>query len=209
MLSVGTTLATLITLNSNENTEFGQGVLATTACDSNGMNITPMNSFLNAPNNKKFTFNAIQMEHISGNCAGKDLVIRVYDENGDPLPLTSDTQNPVTEIRLYFHQMDSNLLIGTTDDDPDTVSSYGYWAKEFTLVTSMQSTPITVTAIGNLLATGADVPQGGDTASLYFEIDATENSVQIALDPSGEFISGFSDSRHVYKISVESKEHGA
>jgi len=205
MLSVGTTLATVITLNSNETIEFGQGVLTTTACDSNGINVLPLQSYLNAPGTGKFTFNAIQLDNISGNCAGKDLIIRVYDENGVPLPLTSDES--VTQIRIYFQPMDSGLLIGDNDDEPTTVNSIGYWAQQFTLSGSPPPTSVTVTAIGNLTPKPNTSPTVGLVASDYYEIDPAENSFQMAIDPSGDFILGFSDARDAYKISIESKEH--
>lgn len=206
MVSVGTTLAARISLNSNQPVEFGQGVLATTACDNNGMRISPFYSFLNDPDIKKFSFNAIQIEQISGNCAGKDLVIKVYDASGEPIALTNDSQNPAREIRIYFHQMDSNLAIAEVDGDANKVASNGYWAEQFTLV---GDSVINVQALGNLTAISAQVPVANDPAQNYFIIDQDENSVQIALDPTGEFISGFSDSRNVYKISIESKDHSA
>ena len=204
MLSVGTTLATVITLNSNEPIEFGQGVLLATACD-DGINVLPMQSYANAPGTGKFTFNAIQLNNISGNCTGKDLIIRVYDENGIPLPLTSD--DSVTQIRIYFHPMDSDLLIGDDDEEPTTVNSFGYWAKQFTLPGSPPPTSVNVSAIGDLKPIPNTTPVVGQAASDYYEIDPIENSVQIAIDPSGDFILGFSDSRDAYKISIESKDH--
>ena len=204
MVSVGTTLAARISLNSNAPVEFGQGVLATTACDSNGMKISPFYSFLNDPDIKKFSFNAIQIEQISGNCAGKDLLIKVYDASGEPITLTNDSQNPATEIRIYFHPMYPDLRIAQSDGDANTVSSYGHWAEQFSLI---GNSPTNVEAIGDLTAITVDEPQVGAPAQEYFAIDEDENSVQIALDPSGEFISGFSDSRNVYKITIESKDH--
>jgi len=203
MVTVGSTLAARITLNSNQAVEFGQGVVATAACDTNGMDISPQQSFVNDPDIKKFAFNSIQIENISGNCAGKDLVIKVYDASGQPIALTNDSQNPATEIRINFHSMDLSLAIATTDGDANTVSSYGYWAEQFSLVGDASAN---VEAIGNLTAISAEVPQPGSPAQTYFAINDEENSVQITFAPGGEFISGFSDARNVYKISIESKD---
>lgn len=208
IISIGTTLASVINLNSNGRTEFGQGIVAITRCD-NSINVTPINSFWNSPGSGKFTFNGIQLDNISGNCAGKDLVIRVYDENGVPLPLTSNTENPVTEIRVYFQPMYELLSIAERidgqDRTPDTVDFGGYWAEQFTLE-GPETTLINAYAIGDLENLKED-PANGDVALEYFRIHPIENSVQIDFDPSEPFAAGFKDSRNVYKITIESKEH--
>ena len=210
IISVGTTLATIVTLNTNGQTEFGQGVLVATACDGNGMNVSPVNSFRNSAGTGKFEFDGILIDNISGNCAGKDLVIRVYDEDGNPLELTRETP-PVTQIRLYFNPMptDGSLLIDLSDlPFPNTVNFEGYWPEQFTLE-GPATTLINVSAVGNLSAKSAEVPEDDQPALRYFQIDAIENSVQIDFDPTDELVSNFRDTRNVYKITIESKEHVA
>lgn len=201
LAALGTTLAAQITLNSNKPVEFGQGVTTTAACDTNGIKVSPIYSYVNRPNPEKFTFNALQLEHISSNCAGKEMIIKVYDASGAPIPLTIDQEHPQTSIRIYFHSMTDALLIGDSNAD---VSPYGYWGNAFTLVGNY---PFNVTSLGNLTAMTSDEPISGHTASDYFALDPEENSVQISLDPNGQFISGFSDSRNIYKITLESVDH--
>jgi len=99
-----------------------------------------------------------------------------------------------------------NVLIvaGGGGDGAGDVSPYGYWANAFTLV---GNAPFNVTSLGNLTAMSGDEPISGHLASDYFALDPEENSLQVALDPNGQFISGFSDSRNVYKITLESVDH--
>ena len=129
------------------------------------------------------------------------MIIKIYDASGVPIPLTVDQQNPATAIRIYFHALNNELLIGVGAGD---VSPYGYWANAFTLV---GNAPFNVTSLGNLTAMSGDEPISGHLASDYFALDPEENSLQVALDPNGQFISGFSDSRNVYKITLESVDH--
>jgi hypothetical protein len=78
---LGSTLAASITLNDNTNVEFGQGVAQTTACDSDGITLTPGTSFVNG------TPGYFQMETITATgvnvnadkCLNKDFKISAYD----------------------------------------------------------------------------------------------------------------------------------
>ena len=79
---LGSTLAASITLNYNAAVEFGQGVAQTTACDSNGITLTPSTRFVNG------TPGYFQMETITATgvditsttkCLNKDFKISAYD----------------------------------------------------------------------------------------------------------------------------------
>ena len=84
--TLGTTFATNIQLGSGR-VEFGQGILTSTACDSN-ITVTPFATFANASGaaaNYKFT--NIQVTDISTSCYGKNFIIRAYD-SATAVPLT-------------------------------------------------------------------------------------------------------------------------
>lgn len=204
-ITLGTSLAAKLTLNTNGVAEFGQGVVETTACDDSGIKVTPMDSFFNKENAGTFTFNAIQLEHISANCAGKDLIIKVYNNAGEAINITQDESQAYNQVRVYFQPLTDQIKIAQLDESANTVSSYGYWAEQFTLI---GQAPVNVAPLGNLYNLIPEVePTPGDTASIYFTLDPDENSVQIAFDPAGELAEGFSDSKNVYRISIESTEH--
>lgn len=203
LVTLGSTLASQITINSGSVKEFGQGVIASSACDSD-IRISPLYSFINKEDADKFSFNAIQLSNISSNCAGKDFTIKVYDADNQLVPLTTDSQNPGTSIKIYFQPMPSDLKIAVSDGEANAVATNGYWAEQFIL---QGTEPFNVFALGNLYPMTADEPLGGEDASDYFALDPVENSVQIVLDPTGESVPGFSDSRNVYRITVESMDH--
>lgn len=85
----GSTLAASITLNSGA-VEFGQGVSQTTACDSDGITVTPTAGFLNVTNGGTFNFNTVALSGISSNCNGKIFTINAYgDTNPAALQLAT------------------------------------------------------------------------------------------------------------------------
>ena len=206
-ITLGTTLAAKLTLNTNGRTEFGQGVMSTTACDTNGILVTPINSFFNKTKAGTFTFNAIQFQHISANCAGKDFIIKVYNQNGEEIEITRDGSSAYKEARVYFQPFTNSILISDNDGIPNTVSLSGYWANQFSL---LGTSPIVVGTLNNLIQIDAEAEiVAGSSASDSFELDLEENSFQVTFDPSGELAAGFADSKNVYNISIESTEHQA
>ena len=206
-ITLSTTLAAKLTLNTNGRTEFGQGVMSTTTCDTNGIKVTPINSFYNKQAAGSFTFNAIQFEHISANCAGRDFIIKVYNQNGDLLEITNDGEERYREARVYFQPFTNSIQISENDGEANTVSLSGYWAEQFSLI---GSSPIIVGTLNNLIQIDGEAEiVAGSTASDSFELDLEENSFQITFDPSGELAAGFADSKNVYNISIESTEHQA
>ena len=86
---LGSTLAASINLNSGGPVEFGQGVTQTTACD-NGVEVTPISSFVNSDGGGDFKFSAITLSDLDGTdqaesspgCAGKTFTIKSYDSYG-------------------------------------------------------------------------------------------------------------------------------
>ena len=205
-VTLSTTLAAKLSLNTNGRTEFGQGVISTTSCDTGGIKVTPINSFFNQQRAGTFTFNAIQVEQISANCAGKDFIIKVLNQDGEALEITNNDGVIFTEARVYFQPFTDLIQISENDGDANTVSLSGYWAEQFSAV---GPAPISVGTLTNLIQIDPEVEvTAGSSAAGFFELDLEENAFQITFDPSGELASGFADSKNVYYVSIESVNHG-
>ena len=203
--SLSTTLAARLTLNTNGRAEFGQGKIETTTCDTNGIKVTPINSFFNKADAGSFTFNAIQLEKISANCVGKDFIIKVYNKAGQAIELTNDGINVYKEARVYFQPFTDEIYISENDGEPNTVSLSGYWADKFKLV---EEEPFVIGTLSNLYQIDAEAEVlSGVQASEFFELLLEDNAFQITFDPTGELAAGFADSKNVYSITIESTDH--
>ena len=78
MMGMSTTLAGTITIGTNNRVEFGQGLVATAACDS-AITLTPTSSFTNTGNSlDTFTVNTLTLSGISQDCLGKVFVIKAF-----------------------------------------------------------------------------------------------------------------------------------
>jgi hypothetical protein len=203
-VTLSTTLAAQLNLNTNGRAEFGQGVISTTSCDTGGIKVTPINSFFNQQSSGTFTFNAIQVEQISATCAGKDFIIKVLNQDGEAIDITRDGTEVFTEARVYFQPFTDSIQISDNDGEANTVSLSGYWANQFSLVGSV---PIIVGTLNNLIQIDPEAEVTSGPASEFFELDLQENAFQITFDPSGELAEGFADSKNAYFISIESVNH--
>jgi hypothetical protein len=87
---LGSTLAANISLNSGATVEFGQGVAQTTACDSDGITLTPITSFVNGtPGNfqlDSITVSSVNADGVVGTpeagCDGKTFTVKAYTADG-------------------------------------------------------------------------------------------------------------------------------
>jgi hypothetical protein len=206
VIAIGSTFTSNIALNGGGEVEFGQGKITTTTCDPDGILVTPITSFYNKEGPSSFTFNAIQVENVSANCAGKDLIIRVHNSNGQVIDITTDGTTSYNEARVFFQPFSDGLVISDDDEQPNIVSLSGYWEDQFSLVND--SAPIVIGTLSNLfqLDSEAEVTTGS-YAYDFFEVDQDENSFQITFDPTGELAAGFADSKNVYFISIQSVDH--
>lgn len=75
---LGSTLAANISLNSGSALEFGQGVAQTTACDGDGITVTPRAVFANASGAGSFNFATVSFSGIANNCANKLFTLKAY-----------------------------------------------------------------------------------------------------------------------------------
>ena len=204
ILGLGSTLAVRLTLNTNGQAEFGQGIIHATSCDSNGIKVTPINSFLNQNKSGFFTFNAIQLQHISSQCAGMDFVIRVYGRSGAALPITVQGESEFSEIRVYFQPFSDSIPMSQNDGNLNSVSVEGYWPEQFKLI---GDAPIVVGTLDNLYEKSGSNIDTTRPASDFFELNREENAFQISFNPSSEISAGFANTKDVYRISIESLPH--
>lgn len=104
-------------------TEFGQGYLTTTACDTQGgITVIPQAGFINetgtAGASGKFTLDTVYLENIDAACVGSDFIIQVYGETGTALTLTEsetvrDSGNYLQFDAVRFSYVDSNTVVLT------------------------------------------------------------------------------------------------
>lgn len=97
VLGLGSTFAASISLNSNQPTEFGQGVQSTVYCGGTSATLTatPMSTFKNT--DSKFYLTAVQVSGIPKACNGVNFVMSFY---GSTLPaLNLLTDNSVVKIQ--------------------------------------------------------------------------------------------------------------
>jgi hypothetical protein len=123
-------------------TEFGQGFLTATACDTqNGITVIPMAGFVNETGtvgaSGKFTLDTIYLENIDAACVGNDFIIQVYGETDTALTL-SESATSVSNYVQYdlarFSYVDSNTvrMVGTQYTDVDILTDTSAGSTEFT-----------------------------------------------------------------------------
>jgi hypothetical protein len=215
VISIGSVVAGGISLNGGGGrAEFGQGYVTTTTCDPDGIEVTPVYAYTNRSGDGSFTFSTIQVEGVSANCAGKDLIIKVYNSNGEAINITRSVENGVVtatykEIRVHFQPFVNATVIAEDDSVPNTVLSNGSWANQFEGVGEL---PVFIQTLSNLFQINDDEVALGTNASLYFELDPNENAFEITFDPDAIVlddtdVTGFADARDVYNISIQSVDH--
>jgi hypothetical protein len=81
--------ANIALTSSGSRTEFGQGFVTTTTCDTNGgITVIPYAGFINDTGTGKFSLDSIILEDIDAACVGEDFTIQVYSETGGALTLS-------------------------------------------------------------------------------------------------------------------------
>jgi len=102
VLGVGSTLASTITLNNGNATEFGQGVSTSIFCGGTEQTIqvTPVSLFDNTAVDTATAFivGQVKVTGIPAACAGVDFVVSLYDNTGNPDPLMMATDVSAAHI---------------------------------------------------------------------------------------------------------------
>lgn len=93
MMGMSTTLAGTISIGTNSRVEFGQGLVATAACD-DAITLNPVSSFTNnGSSNDTFTVSSLVISDLAADCAGKVFTIKAFaGTNGTSLAV-ADTGN--------------------------------------------------------------------------------------------------------------------
>ena len=125
---------------SGNRTEFGQGFLTATACDTNGgITVIPYAGFVNDAGTGEFTLDSIILENIDANCVGEDFTIQVYAETGTALTLSETATAPnggayqtIDIAKFYFADSSTVQALGMAYIDYDVLTDTGAGSTEFT-----------------------------------------------------------------------------
>jgi hypothetical protein len=119
-------------------TEFGQGYLTTTACDTQGgITIIPYAGYINETGTGKFSLDSIILENIDAACVGNDFIIQVYGDTGTALTV-SESATSLNNYNQYdaarFTYTDSNTVVMTDRQytDVDILTDVSAGSTEFT-----------------------------------------------------------------------------
>jgi len=91
VIGIGSTFASTISINANQDIEFGQGVERTVFCGGNKtITVTPTSTFANSDDLGTFGLTSITVSDIPKECSDRNFIIKVYDnETATPLILSS------------------------------------------------------------------------------------------------------------------------
>jgi hypothetical protein len=185
--TLGTTFATDVQLGSGR-VEFGQGVLTSTACDSQVI-VTPFATFANASGvAAKYKLTDIQLSDISADCYGRDFIIKAYDSaTATPLNLyqTGGTTN-YNSLRIYNNN-------GTF-----TLSDSGLTQAEIIAVTS----GFKVTLFNSASPAAVALAEATNVFRITVESVAHDSTLVQTSSPSGSLT--FNGTNSVIKYSPDS-----
>ena len=129
LTSIGFTVAGNININSNRSQEFGQGLLATTACDNN---VTLIPASIRRTDTGLFYLDSITVSGVdnsSNGCGGEYFSIKAYDStSATPLNLYSVGGNTYNEIDVQVGSTYSPVLGGLLASDVTTINSSSFIA---------------------------------------------------------------------------------
>jgi hypothetical protein len=88
VIGIGSTFASTISINANQDIEFGQGVERTVFCGGEkSITVTPISSFANSSDLGTFGMTGITVSDIPEECSDRNFIIKVYNNVGDSAPL--------------------------------------------------------------------------------------------------------------------------
>jgi hypothetical protein len=147
-----------LTSSGTGKTEFGQGYITTTACDTNGgITVIPYAGYVNDTGTGKFTLDSIILENIDAACVGEDFTIQVYGDTGSALTISetgTNGANYTTYDLATFYYADSNTvsMVSNQFTDVDILTDTSDGATEF----SSNQSSIQITFDPDRTATFAD-----------------------------------------------------
>lgn len=140
VVTLSSTLAASINLNSGAPVEFGQGIAQTTAC-SNGdsLTVTPLSSFSNIGEGA-FYFTGVTVADIPQSCDGVDFVISAYNTTGDALTIFN-TDSTVASV----WNNNESFQAGTGTQGVEIESTTGSFTINFTTPAALATNVARVT----------------------------------------------------------------
>jgi len=109
---IGTTLAASITINTNNNIQFGQGVVQATSCD-DAVSISANSSFTNASGAGSFNIDTVTVAGVADACSGKTFTIRAYDST-TATALTLNSGGTPTTAFVFVPTISGSCTIAIT-----------------------------------------------------------------------------------------------
>jgi hypothetical protein len=149
----GTTFASNISLTNSGSTEFGQGILATTACSgSNNLSIRPTNIF----DGTNYLVKSVTVSNIPTQCVGSDFILGSYGA-----PAAPNASIGFTNIGLS-----SPYLLATVAAPGTTSTTYEWWFYNTSASPATQGMMQTRTNSGGADGMDVSLEGGGITISV-------------------------------------------
>lgn len=178
---IQTTFAANIGLNSGRPVEFGQGILATTACSgSTNLSITPNSTFVNSTGAGAFYFSSVGVSNIPSSCNGSDFTINAYGEsNSTPIAIFNTSS---TNAVVYNNAGVFELGVGTLTGASITSGS-GTFTITFTNPVALSSSVFRLT-----IQSSAHTESGSTGITWTSRTSAADNEWRDVVYGNGTFV---------------------
>lgn len=101
VIGIGSTFASTISINANQDIEFGQGVQKSVFCGGDEtITVTPISSFANSEELGTFGLTGITISDIPEECSDRNFIVKVYNNTGGSSPL------------ILSHNSDNSSVLG-------------------------------------------------------------------------------------------------
>jgi len=104
VIGIGSTFASTISINANQDIEFGQGVERSVFCGGDAkITVTPASTFANSEELGTFGLTSITVSDIPADCSDRDFVLKVYDnETALPLLLSHTSEDSMSIANVWW-----------------------------------------------------------------------------------------------------------
>jgi hypothetical protein len=104
VIGIGSTFASTISINANQDIEFGQGVERTVFCGgAKSITVTPISSFANSSGDGTFGLTGITVSDIPEECSDRNFIIKVYDDiSPTPLVLSREGNDGMDRANVWW-----------------------------------------------------------------------------------------------------------
>ena len=104
VIGIGSTFASTISINADQDIEFGQGVERTVFCGgAKSITVTPMSAFANSSGEGTFGLTGITISDIPPECSDRNFIIKVYDDiSQTPLTLSLEGNDGMNLANVWW-----------------------------------------------------------------------------------------------------------